>query len=326
MVKLEKYTLLTLFLFFYSVVDASTSVLVFELGKGGAVRRTSQPRTETNVDGVHSFWSNLHGLNKFGSKYKRQQPKMAIVPDMFKKPDGGIVIGLSGNGLDNLSVNALKDAIKSYAPAFIDNFELDGSEVSSLLDGEYVSQNFKEFKSNLKESVNTVVSSSSKHNFEVVCLDSVHGTDLLLVKSEIENAIESIKKMVERLDKTVVVHLAVQEGYELSRKLEDEEREEEEEQQNEEENAEEEQNQDAAVDDGYFYGNDGSLFYGYGFYLDSGEYYTPYRTMFQIHYFNLVVWSSVGLLLITLMSVQLTLNMPLMRDTLLFGESAKVVF
>ena len=66
-------------------------------------------------------------------------------------------------------------------------------------------------------------------------------------------------------------------------------------------------------------------YYGYGYYNAYGEWVTPYKTMFQIQYFNIVLWTSVGLVMVLFFTVYLMINMPLMADTLLFGESAKMV-
>lgn len=46
--------------------------------------------------------------------------------------------------------------------------------------------------------------------------------------------------------------------------------------------------------------------------------------MFQIQYFQVVLWTSLGLVAIVYYSIYLMVNMPLMADSLLFGESAKV--
>merc|ERR1712238_626001 len=40
-------------------------------------------------------------------------------------------------------------------------------------------------------------------------------------------------------------------------------------------------------------GNNG--YYGYGYYNAYGEWVTPYKSMFQIQYFNVVLWTSLGL-------------------------------
>ena len=47
--------------------------------------------------------------------------------------------------------------------------------------------------------------------------------------------------------------------------------------------------------------------------------------MFQIQYFNIVLWTAIGLAAILFFSIFLMMYMPLMPDTLLFGESAKLV-
>jgi len=52
---------------------------------------------------------------------------------------------------------------------------------------------------------------------------------------------------------------------------------------------------------------------------------TPYKTMFQIQYFNVVLWTAIGLTITLISTIYLMLYMPLMPDTLLFGESAKVM-
>ena len=57
----------------------------------------------------------------------------------------------------------------------------------------------------------------------------------------------------------------------------------------------------------------------------NGVFVTPYRTMFQIQYFNVITWTAVGLFGILFAANMMTMNMPLMPDTLLFGESAKMV-
>lgn len=68
-----------------------------------------------------------------------------------------------------------------------------------------------------------------------------------------------------------------------------------------------------------------AFFYGFSYTLSNGDSYTPWRTIYQIQYFNIVVWSSLGLVAVTAFSVYLLLGMPLMPDSLLFGESAKMM-
>merc|ERR1712150_107932 len=63
-------------------------------------------------------------------------------------------------------------------------------------------------------------------------------------------------------------------------------------------------------------------FYGVGYYNNYGEWVTPYKSMFQIQYFNVVLWTSIALTIVLFYSISLMVGMPLMPDTLLFGESA----
>ena len=44
--------------------------------------------------------------------------------------------------------------------------------------------------------------------------------------------------------------------------------------------------------------------------------------MFQIQYTNVVLWTSVVLVIVLTFCISLMVNMPLMADTLLFGEQA----
>merc|ERR1711957_185233 len=79
-----------------SLVDAATRVAVIELGASGTVRRTTaSSREETSVDGVASFWSALHGYGR-----RLQHAGMTVVPDLFSRPESGVVVGLTGSGVD----------------------------------------------------------------------------------------------------------------------------------------------------------------------------------------------------------------------------------
>lgn len=66
-------------------------------------------------------------------------------------------------------------------------------------------------------------------------------------------------------------------------------------------------------------------YYGYGYYDNYGNYVTPYKTMFQIQYFNIVLWTSVSLVVLLFYVIYKMVDMPMEVDTLLFGESAKMM-
>jgi len=97
------------------------------------------------------------------------------------------------------------------------------------------------------------------------------------------------------------------------------------EQEDENQDENEDENQEEDGDGENANGNANNGYYGYGYYNAYGEWITPYKTMFQIQYFNIVLWTSVGLVLVMFFTVYLMINMPLMADTLLFGESAKMM-
>jgi len=63
----------------------------------------------------------------------------------------------------------------------------------------------------------------------------------------------------------------------------------------------------------------------WAYYNDYGEYVTNVKTIFQIQYYNVVLWTAIGLVVCLMVATFTIMNMPLMPDTLLFGESAKVV-
>merc|ERR1712161_171963 len=126
--------------------------------------------------------------------------------------------------------------------------------------------------------------------------------------------------------KTVVLHLVVEEedgaarSRNLARRLDGQD-------QSEAENVPQrrlEQEDADEADANAQNGNNG--YYGYGYYNAYGEWVTPYKSMFQIQYFNVVLWTSLGLVAVLFFSIYLMIYMPLMADTLLFGESAKVAY
>ena len=49
-----------------------------------------------------------------------------------------------------------------------------------------------------------------------------------------------------------------------------------------------------------------------------------YKSMYEIQTFNLYLWTAVGLFVIVFMVIGAFIDMPLMPDTLLFGETAKI--
>jgi len=130
--------------------------------------------------------------------------------------------------------------------------------------------------------------------------DTLSALDLSTLKNvekEVSEALKRLHKEAEEKDKTVVVYLMNEDNdiMSSSRRLEEEEE-----------------------------GDDNANQYGNGYYNDYGEWVTNYRTIFQIQYYNVVLWTAVGLFALAYVSNVMLVNMPLMEDTLLFGESAKM--
>jgi hypothetical protein len=313
-----------------SAASAATSVAVLEFGsKRGSVRRTvSSDRVDTTVAGVHSFLNALH-RNRRGL----QQAGMPLVPDLFTRADLGIVLALKGEGvnLDKMPVVSSlldEDAVKSNDSAVVGHMEMEGSKCHALMN-----------------KVGDVKQATSPSEMSLAVKAQTEGKGLVGVETTVDASnVEGIDKGVNELmqnlqewaeasGKTIVLHLVVEQEGGMSRRrarslsassasssttaaasrkneqasprrrLEDEK----------------DGEQNANAEGGY------SGYYGYGYYNAYGEWVTPYKTMFQIQYFNVVLWTALGLVAALVFVIYLMLYMPLEPDTLLFGESAKLV-
>lgn len=274
-----------------SVASASTKVAVLELGKAGTVRRTNAVDPETTVEGVSSFWSALHTKSP-----RAPHTGLTVVPDLFRKPESGVVIGISGVNLD---VEAqLPTAFRMQAEAPV--MEVDGSRVQALL------SKIPEWEEVSAENMSaSAVKCGAKKGLSGI-KTTVDSSSAQLVDKQLKEIMKELTTLANSSGETIVVHLVVEEDdaisqrRRLSRKLEEQQG---------------ENNEDGQENNGY---------YGYG-YWENGEWVTQYKTMFQIQYFNVVLWTAIGLAVVVIYTIGLMVNMPLMADTLLFGESAKMV-
>jgi len=284
---------------FLAVVDARTTVSVVEIGAGGVARRTTSPASKTSVSAVSSFWASMHDVVN-GQNRRRarslQYPGMTVVPDLFKRADGGLAIGIVGNAvnLDNMpTVAGLLEEEKS-----VGHFHLSGSQGLDLMskagkteahsDGAVFGSNLKKKTVGKKGGVNVLDSVSVRVNDEQTAAD---------VDASVADLVASLKKQAEETGVTFVLHMVVEDDSShrrlTERRLED---------------AQEEEGDDDAAADAY--ADDGSV---------------SAKSIFQIQYFNVVLWTSIGLTVVLLAAIGMTIAMPLEPDTLLFGESAKVV-
>jgi len=147
--------------------------------------------------------------------------------------------------------------------------------------------NLDSFRSGLLENIN------GESKLSVITLDAAK-----ITSEEIASVIKSVSSDV--TDK-VVLHI-VSEGPEARRRLD-------------------ENDENANGDDD---GGDDDKYAETGYYTASGYYVTNFKSMEKIQYTNVALWTAIGLVTIVTYATYLMMNMPLMADTLLFGESAKM--
>lgn len=286
--------------------DAATRVAVVEIGKTGSVRRTTAINEQTSAEGVASFWSALHGIGR-----KLQHAGMTVVPDLFSRPESGVVIGLTGVDLDNMpNLNSLMTVEENNV---VGHMEVHGQQCNKMM------RDVKDIQEiNSSNFATTLESQAAEPGLSAMKIEvtSENASDLdIHLASLIQKADEDAKSS----GKTVVLHIVVEEEdgaarrRRLARRLQDEDGE-----GDNQGNQQDNQNADGENQQQY------NGYYGHGYYNAYDEWVTSYKTMFQIQYFNVVLWTSIGLVGTLFFSLYLFLYMPLMADTLLFGESAKV--
>lgn len=287
-------TCLLLAAFAAAAVDASTTVSVMEFGKKGSVRRTTSTSAQTTVAGVESFWKAM-------SNAGLQQPGMPVVPDLFHKPSNSVVVGITGADLD--SMPNLAKLVETENRNVVGQMKVSGSKSKALC---------KKAGQSMSTNVETMVE-GVKSQIESKDLSSVHIEVDSETAAEVDAKVEEMLMFLDKYagDSTIVVHLVVEEEEGsvrrrlTSRRLEDQQ------------DADEE---DADGDDANECGEGCSV----GKYIN-GVWVTPFKTMNEIQYFNVVLWTSIGLIVLVMYAIWLTIEMPLMADTLLFGESVKVM-
>ena len=300
-------------------VDASTRVAVLELGASGTVRRTTSSSEVTSVDGVASFWSALHGYGR-----KLQHAGMPMVPDLFSRPQSGVVIGLTGSGIDLDNMPTLESLLEGVEEKnennVVGHMQVHGNQCKNMLKNvpdkqEYASGDLKsafDVQANQAgiSGMHFDVSSDNAADFDAqlaALLKGYSSSETVIVHLVVEEEDGSARRRVLTSELEGKTSSATKEEP-IQRRLAEDEGE-----------GEGEGDGDGDGDE-----NNNSGYYGYGYYNAYGEWVTPYKTMFQIQYFNVVLWTSLGLVATLFFSIYLMIYMPLMADTLLFGESARV--
>mmetsp|Transcript_11436 Transcript_11436/g.10947 ORF Transcript_11436/g.10947 Transcript_11436/m.10947 type:complete len:305 (-) Transcript_11436:153-1067(-) len=288
-----------------TVVDG-TSVAVLEYGNGGAAHSTTTSSPLTTAAAVGSFWSSMHfGVKRDGKprRYSKQHPGMTVVPDMFIRPDGGFAIGISGQGID-LEVMPTVAALLKENDDALGHFYVNGDFTEKLMDKASAGYKVKTaaFKNDAMPKMNYAVDKAGPNSLEAVHVNVLTKDEAADVDSQIADVLSSLAKLAEESGSTVIVHIVIDDQTDNNdvadsvnaaiqkkgskRRLEDEN-----------ENADQ----------------------------DQAETYNNNLTIFQIQYYNVVLWTAIGLVIVLFTSINLFMNMPLMPDTLLFGESAKMM-
>jgi len=198
-----------------AAADASTTVAVLELGKGGAVRRTTAKHTETTVSGVSSFWSTLHDNGR-----KLQHAGMTVVPDLFNKADKGVVLGLMGSGLDLAAMPNLSGLVENEGDRVIGHMTVEGANGAALLE--------KAGPAKEVTPASLIYSAKSTKSGLSAMSVSVNDNNAAAVDSEVASLIEAMHKEAMDAGKTVILHLVVEEEEgasrrrRMARRLEDE--------------------------------------------------------------------------------------------------------
>lgn len=285
----------------------ATTVAVLELGKGGTLHKTSSSSPTTSTGGIMSFWKSTHDAGNSGEARKErivQYPGMSVVPDLFTRATGGLVIGVTGE-IDLDAMPTVASSLKKDGA--IGHFHVEGKSLWKLMNHiQAKSVVPTEFDGAIKGKAKAAISEKG-NKLESLSVNVKSSEDAAAVDASLESLLKSLAEEAEKTGSTIVVHLVVDDEKKYARRnlLSDEN---------------EERQLDGDNGDG-----DGNSYVIPGYYDDNNNFVTNYRTIFQIQYFNVVLWTAVGLFGILATANLMTMNMPLMPDTLLFGESAKMV-
>jgi len=285
------------------LTSAETTVAVLEFGKGGTVRRTASAFTESTVGGVASFWKVMHRR----TTRTVQHAGMTVVPDLFNRADAGVVVGISASAADLAAMPTVMSLLGEGSPEVVGHVHVPGQVSEELMNraakGIVSVSDESLFGKHLQSSAQKV--SNGIEGIDAISLSVESNAAAAEADKQLQRMLETLDTQATKNGKTVVLHLVVQEeGGSSRRKLESSSKRRLEEGNNQGQNNNANNNGDA----------NGNA------YVEVGD-----KTMFQIQYFNVVLWTALGLFTALSMTIGSFIGMPLMADTLLFGESAKMI-
>jgi hypothetical protein len=305
-----------------SAVESATTVSVIELGKRGSVRRTTTVHTDVTAIGVASFWGALHGR-------KLQHSGMPVVPDLFHKADSSVVIGLQGAALDLGHLPYLQSLTTSANEDVVGHMELTGTRCDDLM--KHVGPAPIVETGNVADSAASQGRDGGMSGFRVAINSD---SDATQVEEQIKEMLSKMDQEAKEAGRTIVVHLIVEEDDAAVRRrggnvppeiVAHSKRQRKEHRFTARRLQQEKEKHRRLEEDNQGNQNGGSSNSGYGYVNSFGEWVTPVKSMFQIQYYNVVLWTSLGLATVLFVTVFFMVYMPLEPDTLLFGESAKAV-
>lgn len=266
-------------------VSAETMVAVLEFGPGGSVHRTTSTAVESNSAAVSSLWTALHRPSS--KRSPKQYAGMTVVPDLFTKPHAGIVIELQGDSVKSMptAMSLLDGEIEGNVVGHMSIRGQAGAELMKRASSENVDVVSKEDMGRRLQSVAETAARGAIEGIEALTLAVENDEAAAVADEQLGRMLKTLKKQADASGKTVVVHLVAESN---RRRLDEGD-----------ENADgENQNQN--------------------------QYAWNERTMYEIQTYNLFLWSTVGLVVLLSFVLSAFIAMPLMPDTLLFGEAVKI--
>merc|ERR1712151_877089 len=203
------------------------------------------------------------------------------------KSDSGLVADLFNKADAGIVMKLGDEAVNNIKHTIVGSLEVAGRQTSHLL-------------SNI-EQVDAADIKIVDEKFSALDLSTTKNAE-----EEVSALLKRLHKEAEEKDNTVVVYLMNEDDSMASASVSNSRR-------------RLEGDEDDQADDANQNGNG-----YYGYFNDYGEWVTNYRTIFQIQYYNVVLWTTVGLFALAYVTNVMLVDMPPMEDTLLFGESAKM--
>ena len=286
-----------------------TTVTILEFGPGGTVHRSTSTSTESNSAAVTSLWNALHNptTNNKQSTISQQHAGMSIVPDLFTKPSSGIIVKLQGDEYKSMKMaQTLLDTTTTPATTsnkhnIVGHVHIPGQAGTNLMESATKTYSLNKGdgvipSEEVSKHLSKIASTDNLSGVETITLNVDNKDDAKNVDKHLSEMLSTLKKQAVDNKKTVVVHVIMEDGDIHGRRLEDQQNNGEDENNNNNQNANN-QNQNSN---------------------------SNYKSMYEIQTFNLYLWTAVGLFVIVFMVIGAFIDMPLMPDTLLFGETAKI--